>query len=885
MIELLLSMFLIAVGGVVWAMRDNTNPAALWVWGWVVVGGTALFIEFGDTVPWALNAWQLLSPLLPGFILAGSLVYAERRSPHWLLPAALGLGAARWGMASAGYPLAGSWVGLLTEPAMYVASAHIVWQVARNTQTNYAQRLVAPAFLANALIEGLSAGWMLLGHGYPATSVAVWPPVAMLTLGIQITAAGHRGRALRSALETETAEARRALEHAERRLSVLARQSSDIIFETDAAGKIIYVSPSVVQVLGRSVEEVLAEEPYAFTHPDDREYRVAEHVATLDSGDHHDLLTRTLHGDGSWRWIETKMSSFKASDGERHIVGIARDVTERQQQQELLERSHQNLEQRVKERTTELVETVEKLEQEIVTRHSIESQLRDSRARYRAIAELSSDFAFGLHLAPGGNVEIEWMSDAFTRLTGYDALDLDAGGWRKLINTEHLQAARKQFDRALSGEAVEFEGYINTRDGERRYFHTRLTASGSDSDERRTIVGASRDITARHQAEDERRELEHRINEVQRLESLGVLAGGIAHDFNNLLSVILGNSALALADARDTGPVAQRIHRIRAAAQHAAGLTEQMLTYSGRTPPSLKPVDLSAVVRDTSDLLQASLDARISLDLDISATPALMQGDTTQLRQILINLVTNAAEAICNKRGTVRVRTGTLEIVEGEAPHSFGPADPQPGSYTFLEVSDTGQGMDEATQARIFEPFFTTRTSGRGLGLAAVLGIVQGHHGHITLESQSDLGTTFRVFFPRTEAAALSDPEPPQSAAATTRGRVLLVDDEPLVLEVGAEFLRRAGFDVMTVTGGRDALELIEQADPPIEAVVLDLIMPDLDGEETLCAIQASHPGVRVILTSGYDEQRTADAHTVGFLRKPYEHDELIEMVAAAISG
>lgn len=577
------------------------------------------------------------------------------------------------------------------------------------------------------------------------------------------------------------------------------------------------------------------------------------------------------------------MRSFKTNEGGRHVVGIARDVTTRQHQQEVLERSHQKLEERVDERTTELVDTVEKLKQEIDSRHSVDQQLRESRARYRAISELSSDFAFGLSVAQDGTIEIEWMSDAFTRLTGYELQNIENEGWRDLFSSDHWHSARDQLTRALTGEAVEFEGFITTRTGEQRYFHTRLIASGSDSESRRTIVGASRDITARRLAEEERRELEHHINEVQRLESLGVLAGGIAHDFNNLLSVILGNSALALADSADPGPVAQRIHRIRAAAQHAAGLTEQMLTYSGRTPPALKPVDLSVIIRDTSELLEASFGNRIRLELDTDTASAPMAGDTTQLRQIVVNLVTNAAEAIGDASGSVSVRTGMTEIAEGATVHAVGTSDPGAGHYAFLEVADSGQGMDEATQQRIFEPFFTSRASGRGLGLAAVLGIVQGHSGHILLDTQAGRGTTFRVLFPESAELPIVEPSAPPTEVPDFRGSILLVDDEPMVLEVGAEFLRRAGFEVSTTTGGREALLVLDRAEPPIDAVVLDLVMPEFNGKETLRAMQKTHPDVRVIWTSGHDEQRAADENAVDFLRKPYEPEELIEKVAAAL--
>jgi CheY-like chemotaxis protein len=314
-----------------------------------------------------------------------------------------------------------------------------------------------------------------------------------------------------------------------------------------------------------------------------------------------------------------------------------------------------------------------------------------------------------------------------------------------------------------------------------------------------------------------------------------------------------------------------------------------MLTYSGRTPFSLKPLDLSRVVEETADLLEASVAKRIALEILPASERLPMAGDETQLRQVVINLVTNAAEAIGEANGRVCVRTSTRRVEAGSGLRAIGTPDPGPGSYVSLEVSDDGPGIDETAQLRIFEPFYTTRHSGRGLGLAAVLGIVQGHHGFISLESSPGAGTTFRVLFPRLAGPSRPEAPPKEPApAAASLGRVLLVDDEAFVLEVGAEFLKRAGYEVETASGGREALALLEERGDAIDAVVLDLVMPELDGEETLRALRRLRPAVPVLLTSGYDEERTAerfdDADIAGFLRKPYEPEELIAKVGAAIA-
>ena len=326
------------------------------------------------------------------------------------------------------------------------------------------------------------------------------------------------------------------------------------------------------------------------------------------------------------------------------------------------------------------------------------------------------------------------------------------------------------------------------------------------------FVSIGRDITEARLAEAERSRLEAHMQEVQRLESLGVLAGGIAHDFNNLLAVILGNAALLETGAGSEEEQRARVRRIRAAARHAEALTDQMLAYAGKAVAEPVALDLSALVEETEDLLLASVSRRCELDLELAPGLPAVRGDPTQLRQVLLNLVTNASEAYGEGAGRVRVRTGCLEADAGTFAGAFGAAERRPGRWVFLEVSDDGPGIGEELRGRIFEPFFSTRGVGRGLGLAAVVGIASAHHGVVKVESEPGRGTTFRLLVPPCDAAfaatsaapaprekarhgreTRSAPDPARATreAARAAGLVLVVDDDEGVRDVAEGLLAR----------------------------------------------------------------------------------------------
>jgi CheY-like chemotaxis protein len=376
------------------------------------------------------------------------------------------------------------------------------------------------------------------------------------------------------------------------------------------------------------------------------------------------------------------------------------------------------------------------------------------------------------------------------------------------------------------------------------------------------------------------------------------MAGGVAHDFNNALAVILGNDLLAMSDAEPGSRLARQLERIRLAAKHAEALTNQMLTYSGKASISLKPLDLSRLIEETSELLEASISRKYPLDISLEHGGTMVDGDPTQLRQVIVNLVTNAAEALGDTGQPERItlRCGVMTADADYLSDCIGASGFSPGDYIYVEVSDSGEGMDDATRKRIFEPFFSTKFTGRGLGLASVMGIVRGHRGTIKLVTAPGSGTSFRVLLPPAISGA-SGAVPTargagceQQKATPGGGKVLVVDDDEAVLELAGEFLERAGLAVVAAGGGRDALAIIRaESGAEIAAVVLDLAMPDLDGRDTLLEIRRLRPDLPVVLASGFGEdvgaERAADDEIAAFLRKPYEPDDLVEAIRTALSG
>ncbi len=390
-----------------------------------------------------------------------------------------------------------------------------------------------------------------------------------------------------------------------------------------------------------------------------------------------------------------------------------------------------------------------------------------------------------------------------------------------------------------------------------------------------------RDLTEQQEALDARFHMDAQIQHAQKLESLGVLAGGIAHDFNNLLVGILGYADLALLTMAPNTPGREYINEVVKSAQRAAELCNQMLAYSGKGRFVIQSVDLSEIVQEMSHLLEVSISKKVTLRYRFSQTLPAVNVDVTQIRQVVMNLITNASDALGDTNGQITV---TTDEVECDAAYlrkiAFEDTLP-PGTYVCLEVSDTGCGMDRETIARIFEPFFTSKDTGRGLGLAAVMGIVRGHKGALNVYSEPGKGTTMKVLLPASEGEAISTRDALKAESDWRgEGTILIVDDEEMVVRMTVSLFQRGGYETLTAENGEEAVALYREHQEDIVGVLLDMTMPGMNGEETFTQLRRINPNVRVVLTSGYNEQEVtsslAGKGLAGFIQKPYRADNLL---------
>ena len=466
----------------------------------------------------------------------------------------------------------------------------------------------------------------------------------------------------------------------------------------------------------------------------------------------------------------------------------------------------------------------------------------------------------------------------------------------------------------ITGPSGGVSGTFRCADGSSRWYRwtARLITTADGSSEYQAV---GIDLTERRQAEQERAAIERKMQDAQRLEALGVLAGGVAHDFNNLLAGVLGHAELAVGALPYEHPAREHVETVIDGVAQAGGLTRQLLAYSGKGRFLLRSIDLNALIVQTTELLRLTLPKKVTLNLNLAQRLPAVTGDDGQLRQVLMNLLINAGEAIGDKAGTVTITTVSHEVIlEAVSGGVYSPT--APGRFVELIVSDTGCGMDETTKSRLFDPFFSTKFAGRGLGLSAVLGIIRGHGGGIRVESRPGVGTQFTVLLPTASgpASTLTPPPteklfaqhgrsrkvrtddlpqvstPPQSIPGlepvaivvpepqATRGIAIVADDEPTVLRVGELVLQQLGFEVLTATNGQEAMTVFDAHEDRVQLVLLDLMMPVMDGTEVLAAIRARST-VPVVLCSGYTaeavpEELAGDSVTT-FLQKPYSRAAL----------
>jgi len=380
------------------------------------------------------------------------------------------------------------------------------------------------------------------------------------------------------------------------------------------------------------------------------------------------------------------------------------------------------------------------------------------------------------------------------------------------------------------------------------------------------------------------------VESTQRLESLGVLTSGIAHDFNNLLAVILGNAALAHKHLRTHSQEHVFVSHIEQASKKAADLCRQMLVYAGKGHFIVKGFDLSAMVKEMTSLMEISLSKDVSIHYDLANNLDYIEVDAAQVQQLIMNLITNANEAMEGRSGRVLMQTKAVTL-DQYFKDMLGAEPAKPGHYICLEVSDEGCGMDEETKRRIFEPFFTTKITGRGLGMSAMLSTVKNHEGMIQVHSKVGDGTTFQVFFPAIDKEAyleaLSTTEPHWYAEKKPFGKILLVDDEEIVLETMQVMLQDLGYEVLLAEDGLQALEIYQQHQHDICLVLMDMTMPKMGGKTCTAELQKINPEVKIILSSGYTEEDISkqfnELNLAGIVQKPFDLDQLNYAVTKAL--
>jgi len=613
-------------------------------------------------------------------------------------------------------------------------------------------------------------------------------------------------------------------------LAAIVESSEDAIISKTLEGIILSWNSGAERLYGYPAEEAIGQ-AMTILLPEgraDEENSILERIRRGDRVQHFETVRKMKSG----RLIDVSLSISPVCDVTGAVVGashVARNVTDRRRSEE-------------------------------------------QAARLAAIVDSSDDAIIGKTTE---GVILTWNSGA-ERIYGYPADEAIGKPMTMVLPDDRPNEENEILERIRRGERVEhFETVRKTKQG--RLIDVAITISPI-YDKTGRIVGAShmaRDVT-------DRKQIEEQMRHAQKLESLGVLAGGVAHDFNNLLTGILGNASLAMETLSAHNPIRPLIQDVVDASERAAHLTRQLLAYAGKGRFVIEPVDLSEVVKEISHLIQTSISKNVQLRLELNGELPLIQADASQIQQIVMNLVINGAEAIGPKNnGTVLVTTGTQMVDEHYLSTTISDNTNLPtGLYVALEVHDTGCGMDADTLGRIFDPFFTTKFTGRGLGLAAVQGIVRGHRGTLKVYSSPGQGTSFKVLLPASEVEARHK-IPVSLPRAGKNELILVIDDEEVIRRAAKSMLEQHGYAVIVAVNGREGVSTFQALSDKVAAVLLDMTMPVMGGEEAFGHLKAIKPGVKIILSSGYNEVEAVRRFTgkglSGFIQKPYSSFTLME--------
>jgi two-component system cell cycle sensor histidine kinase/response regulator CckA len=624
---------------------------------------------------------------------------------------------------------------------------------------------------------------------------------------------------------TAEATARQALRESEERFRRIVETASEGIWIIDPDSITTFANTRMCELLGYPFEELVGHSCFEFIHPEDRA-RGRAGFQGRKQGDKSSREYRAYRKDGALIWLHFTGAPIHDQKGNvSGVLGMCTDVTER----------------------------------------------KYNEARYQTLFAASED---GILIVNNEGMYVD-VNQSMCDLLKASRDQLIGSFFAPYIPPEHLAQTQAAFQSLVKTGRYEGEFPLRASDGSIVELEWRSIAN--------FIPGLhccmARDVRDRNR-------FRQQLQQTQKLESLGVLAGGIAHDFNNLLVGILGNASLAL-DVLGNAQVQPMLQEVITASERAARLTRQLLAYAGKERLQIEPSDVNRLITEITPLLRTSIPKTVHLKLDLQENLPYVEGDQAQLQQVIMNLLINAAEAIPEGQpGLVTIITGARRVTGDDQTHSIIPLERVDEDYVTLSFIDTGMGMTADVRGKIFDPFFTTKFAGRGLGLSAVLGIVRAHRGTLTLQSVPGQGTTFCVLLPATHVAPR--PEAKKNAISSDRavGTVLVVDDEETVRMVAKRALEHRGYHVVTAENGEQAIEILS-SHPDIAAVVLDLAMPVMTGDQAAVLLRNQRPGLPIILSSGYPEseatRRFAGHGVTAFLQKPYTAHSLAEKVANVV--
>ena len=615
-------------------------------------------------------------------------------------------------------------------------------------------------------------------------------------------------------------------------------------------GIIQYLNPFTLRLIGnKALDDVVGRPITDFLHPEDHESVLTQAADVTQTGESvWGVPVRYITPEGQRKQHEMLANRTRLMlDGEPVTLTIALDVTKQNQ------------------------------------------MIRDIRQQHRMLDVILSSSPVGIWMRDKDG-RLQFVNDAYAEMIGVDKKALlEVDDDYTLVDSEEANA-RKASDEICrsSGSTYRSSEFYAAADGTSMVCEV-IKVPLFEDDIYQGLVGFSLDVTKRVEAEIERSEIQKKALEAQHLESLGVLSGGIAHDFNNLLAVILGNASLISKSLPQGSKEFIFMQRIEETSKKAASLCKQMLTYAGKGTLNMEPLELSELVHDMSVLLEVSLLKNVSVDYNLQTNLPYFDGDIAQIQQLVMNMITNANEAMREHGGRIGLHTYSIDLAAGDvqaAGISQCVGEVKSGTYVCLEVSDEGCGMDQETQQRIFEPFFTTKFTGRGLGMSSMLGTVQGHGGLITLESELNRGTTFRVFFPISQSGKeqrIEGEDIAQMSHAEKRGKVLVVDDELILLDTVQAMLEDLGYETFLAENGKQALDIYQAKKDEIHIVLLDMTMPEMDGKACAIELLKITPDLKIIIASGYAQEdiykQFKDIHLAGVVQKPYDFQRLQEVM------